>query len=114
MSKRVPTQARTHGSAARSAEKWIPACVGIACGPRSGLGDSGMQCGQAMPVGVRLMHQFVSRVDNTLPLGRIAEPRQRLGRVAEIWIEGDVMPVGIEDVVVPAPDQDLAGAGRRR
>ena len=67
-----------------------------------------------MAVGVRVEHQLMRGFGNTLPLGRLTELCQRLGRVAEVWIERDVVPVGFQDVVEPAPDQDLAGAGRSR
>ena len=59
----------------------------ILCGMRSGLGGQcGMQCRKPVAVGVRVVHQIVRGGGDAVPLGGIAEARDRLRRIGEIGL----------------------------
>ena len=73
-----------------------------------------MQFSEAMPVGVASMNQRLRRVGDAPAFDRVAETGNGLDGISEVRVEGDVMPVGVKDVVEAALDQDLASAGGRR
>ena len=72
-----------------------------------------MQRSNSITIGMPFLDQSVSGLGDPPPLVRIAKTRYRVAEIAEVRVESDVVRVRGQDVIVPAPQQDLAGSGSR-
>ena len=77
----------------------------------SGGADRLMERGHPITIDVPFLDQSVSGLGDPSPLGRIAEARYRIAEIGEVRVESDIVLVGGQNVIVPAPQQNLAGSG---
>ena len=61
-----------------------------------------MQCRDPVTIGVSFVDDSVGGIGDTPPLGRISETRYRVAGIGEIRVEGDVMLVCRQNIVVAA------------
>src|SRR5437764_106073 len=65
---------------------------------------------EPITIGVPFRHQRVSGLGDPPALLKIEEARDRFAAIAQVRVEWDVVLIRHENVIVPAADQDLAGA----
>src|SRR5436305_13973283 len=81
-------------------------------GPSRGT-DRLMERGHPITIGVPFLDQSVSSLSHPSPLARISEPRYRIADIGEVGVESDIVLVRLQNVIVSASQQDLAGSGSR-
>ena len=63
-----------------------------------------------MTIGMLPVHQIVRSIGHAAALRRIAKALDDFPDIAEVGVERDVVLIGLQDIVIPAAQKDLASA----